>query len=111
MTAPPVGRTDAVDAAAIGLRKARGAFFTPVELCDYLCRWAIRHATDRVLESARVGVRDAEARLSAAIDDATSRARRPGSPASATVDPAAGRKPSDPRISDRCALICRPDQS
>jgi hypothetical protein len=42
------------------------------------------------LESARVGVRDAEARLSAAIDDATSRARRPGSPASATVDPAAG---------------------
>jgi len=50
MTAPPVGRTDAVDAAAMGLRKARGAFFTPVELCDYLCRWAIRHATDRVLE-------------------------------------------------------------
>ena len=42
------------------------------------------------VESARVGVRDAEARLSAAIDDATSRARRPGSGASATVDPAAG---------------------
>src|SRR5664280_3356222 len=40
------------------------------------------------LESARVGVRDAEARLSAAIDHAHSRARRPGSPASATVDPA-----------------------
>jgi adenine-specific DNA-methyltransferase len=50
MTASPVGRTDAEDTAGIGLRKARGAFFTPVELCDYLCRWAIRHATDRVLE-------------------------------------------------------------
>src|SRR5664280_2821628 len=32
------------------------------------------------LESARVGVRDAEARLSAAIDDATSRARGPAPP-------------------------------
>src|SRR5664280_149599 len=46
-------------------------------------------AAKTAVESARVGVRDAEARLSAAIDDATSRARRPGSGATATVDPAA----------------------
>jgi len=33
-----------------GLRKARGAFFTPVELCDYLASWAIRRPIDQVLE-------------------------------------------------------------
>jgi hypothetical protein len=33
-----------------GLRKARGAFFTPVELARYISRWALRTATDRVLE-------------------------------------------------------------
>lgn len=32
------------------LRKARGAFFTPPELCAYVSRWAIRTPTDRVLE-------------------------------------------------------------
>lgn len=32
------------------LRKARGAFFTPPELCSYVSRWAIRKPTDRVLE-------------------------------------------------------------
>ena len=37
-----------VDAA--NLRKVRGAFFTPVQLCDYIAGWAIRSATDRVLE-------------------------------------------------------------
>jgi adenine-specific DNA-methyltransferase len=31
-------------------RKARGAFFTPPELVDYLVRWGIRTADDRVLE-------------------------------------------------------------
>ena len=31
-------------------RKARGAFFTPPALCDLLCSWAIRSASDRVLE-------------------------------------------------------------
>jgi len=31
-------------------RKARGAFFTPPELCSYVANWAIRGATDRVLE-------------------------------------------------------------
>lgn len=31
-------------------RKARGAFFTPPELCDYLTAWAVREATDSVLE-------------------------------------------------------------
>ena len=31
-------------------RKARGAFFTPVELCDYISRWAIRDGTERILE-------------------------------------------------------------
>ena len=32
------------------LRKARGAFFTPSAVTDYLAAWAIRAATDRVLE-------------------------------------------------------------
>lgn len=32
------------------LRKARGAFFTPPELCSYVARWAIRSSTDTVLE-------------------------------------------------------------
>ena len=31
-------------------RKARGAFFTPPELCDYIVRWAIRRGNDAVLE-------------------------------------------------------------
>ncbi|MFF5296714.1 N-6 DNA methylase [Paractinoplanes globisporus] len=32
------------------LRKARGAFFTPQGLCDYVTKWAIREASDVVLE-------------------------------------------------------------
>ncbi|MGH3821450.1 MAG: HsdM family class I SAM-dependent methyltransferase, partial [Pseudonocardiaceae bacterium] len=32
------------------LRKARGAFFTPAELCAYVCDWAVRTPGDRVLE-------------------------------------------------------------
>lgn len=32
------------------LRKARGAFFTPPEVADYVARWAVRSATDCVLE-------------------------------------------------------------
>jgi len=32
------------------LRKARGAFFTPPELADFLVRWAVRTPRDRVLE-------------------------------------------------------------
>lgn len=32
------------------LRKARGAFFTPPELCTYICDWAVRTPRDRVLE-------------------------------------------------------------
>ena len=31
-------------------RKARGAFFTPPELCNYIVEWAIRDASDDVLE-------------------------------------------------------------
>ncbi len=31
-------------------RKARGAFFTPPELCDYVVEWAIHNPDDRVLE-------------------------------------------------------------
>lgn len=31
-------------------RKGRGAFFTPAALCAYVCDWAVRTATDRVLE-------------------------------------------------------------
>jgi hypothetical protein len=39
-----------VDSAA--LRKSRGAFFTPPVLCDYVVDWAVRTATDEVLEPA-----------------------------------------------------------
>lgn len=31
-------------------RKARGAFFTPPEICSFLATWAIRSPTDRVME-------------------------------------------------------------
>ncbi|MFD9889716.1 class I SAM-dependent DNA methyltransferase [Amycolatopsis sp. NPDC059027] len=34
------------------LRKARGAFFTPAALCDYIVDWAVRSYDDRVLEPA-----------------------------------------------------------
>ncbi|WP_029212132.1 N-6 DNA methylase [Arsenicicoccus bolidensis] len=37
-----------IDTAA--LRKARGAFFTPPTVADYVARWAVRASTDRVLE-------------------------------------------------------------
>lgn len=33
-----------------GLRKARGAFFTPAALCEYICEWAVQGPTDTVLE-------------------------------------------------------------
>ncbi|MDR7184628.1 adenine-specific DNA methylase [Microbacterium trichothecenolyticum] len=32
------------------LRKARGAFFTPAELVDYIARWAVRSPADSVFE-------------------------------------------------------------
>ncbi len=35
---------------ALGLRKARGAFFTPPEISRFICEWAIRETSDRVLE-------------------------------------------------------------
>ncbi len=38
------------DATIAELRKARGAFFTPPELCRYIVEWAIRDAGDHVLE-------------------------------------------------------------
>jgi adenine-specific DNA-methyltransferase len=38
----------AVDTAS--LRKARGAFFTPAPVAEYVTRWALRSASDRVLE-------------------------------------------------------------
>ena len=37
-----------VDSAEV--RKARGAFFTPLALSDYICRWAVRAPTDHILE-------------------------------------------------------------
>lgn len=46
-SAGPPGRDDASTGA---VRKARGAFFTPAVLCDYICRWAVRRPSDRVLE-------------------------------------------------------------
>jgi adenine-specific DNA-methyltransferase len=46
MTDPQLGpATDSPDA-----RKARGAFFTPEELCRYIATWAIRSRDDVVLE-------------------------------------------------------------
>lgn len=33
-----------------GERKARGAFFTPEEICDFITDWAVRRPQDRVLE-------------------------------------------------------------
>ena len=32
------------------LRKARGAFFTPAALANFVSRWAIQEPSDRVLE-------------------------------------------------------------
>lgn len=34
------------------LRKERGAFFTPAEITQFICKWAIRAANNRVLEPA-----------------------------------------------------------
>lgn len=31
-------------------RKARGAFFTPAEICDFITSWAVRSFSDRILE-------------------------------------------------------------
>lgn len=47
MTRPPALAVS-VDTAA--LRKARGAFFTPPALADFVSRWAIQAPSDRVLE-------------------------------------------------------------
>ena len=47
-------------------------------------------AAKTAVETARASVHGAETTLSAAIEDAAGRARRPGSGATATVDPAAG---------------------
>lgn len=38
------------DGDSAAARKARGAFFTPVEITRYLTRWAVRSAEDRVFE-------------------------------------------------------------
>ncbi|WP_216843576.1 HsdM family class I SAM-dependent methyltransferase [Phytoactinopolyspora alkaliphila] len=45
MTVPELRGDDTAD-----LRKARGAFFTPPALCDYVVNWAVRSPTDLVLE-------------------------------------------------------------
>jgi hypothetical protein len=39
-----------VDTDNPALRKARGAFFTPPELCDHVVHWAVRNRSDKVLE-------------------------------------------------------------
>lgn len=44
------GPGDGRSADSAALRKARGAFFTPAALCDYVVGWAVRSAQDRVLE-------------------------------------------------------------
>lgn len=41
----PIPETDTAE-----LRKARGAFFTPPAVAEYITRWAVRTATDAVLE-------------------------------------------------------------
>lgn len=48
-----LGQTRAVSARPAdteALRKARGAFFTPAPLANYVTEWAVRSPTDRVLE-------------------------------------------------------------
>ena len=40
----------ASEADSASQRKARGAFFTPPVLCNFLAEWAVREASDRVLE-------------------------------------------------------------
>ncbi len=35
---------------AVGANKLRGGYYTPPKLAEWLCRWAIRTPTDRVLE-------------------------------------------------------------
>jgi hypothetical protein len=35
---------------SVGERKARGAFFTPEGICDFITAWAVRSAGDRILE-------------------------------------------------------------
>lgn len=42
--------TDATSADVAAERKARGAYFTPSEVCDFAARWALRTAGDLVLE-------------------------------------------------------------
>ena len=44
------GAPEVVHADTPALRKARGAFFTPPELCAYVAEWAVRRAADTVLE-------------------------------------------------------------
>jgi adenine-specific DNA methylase len=44
MTTPSPGADSALS------RKARGAFFTPPELCDYVVDWAVRDRRDAILE-------------------------------------------------------------
>ena len=31
-------------------RKLRGGYYTPAPLAEYLCRWAVREPSDRVIE-------------------------------------------------------------
>ena len=57
------------------LRKARGAFFTPPRLVEYLAQWAIRSGSDRVLEPScgdaefMAGAAEQLTALGAALDD------------------------------------------
>ena len=50
-TSPVAGAADMVAMTALeeldtpALRKTRGAFFTPAELCDFVAAWAIREPT------------------------------------------------------------------
>lgn len=52
----PMGQDDRVTtpdlagADTTARRKARGAYFTPAALCDYIVDWAVRSPADRVLE-------------------------------------------------------------
>ena len=50
------------------LRQARGAFFTPPVLCEFLAAWAVRSSQDRVLEPSGV---HAAVRLASAGVEAT----------------------------------------
>ena len=49
-TVPPVQQVFSTNKRAPTAQKIRGGYYTPPDLAGYLCRWAVRSRSDRVLE-------------------------------------------------------------